>query len=86
MSQFLIHDNPEINDSVTLSSEEAHHLRDVFRMREGDEVRLFNGSGTGYKGRIEILDRNCVSVKILEKWNCWRSIFLNIDKNWREKN
>lgn len=69
MSQFLIHDNPGINDSVVLSSEEAHHLRDVFRMREGDEVRLFNGAGNGYKGKIEILDRNRVSVRILEKWS-----------------
>ena len=36
-----------------LPREELHHLRQVLRLREGDEVEIFDGQGNGYSGKIE---------------------------------
>ena len=33
---------------VTLSEEESRHLRDVLRLRAGDEARVFDGEGREY--------------------------------------
>ena len=36
-----------------LSSDQVHHLRDVLRLRPGDEVEIFDGNDAGYLGRVE---------------------------------
>ena len=36
-----------------LPPEESHHLRQVLRLRVGDEVEIFDGQGNGYSGKIE---------------------------------
>ena len=35
---------------------ELHHLTRVLRLRQGDEVAVFDGQGTGFRGTIESLD------------------------------
>jgi 16S rRNA (uracil1498-N3)-methyltransferase len=50
---------------VTLGRAEAHHLRDVRRVKAGDEVELFDGSGTDYVGRVATFDRGGVTVEIV---------------------
>jgi 16S rRNA (uracil1498-N3)-methyltransferase len=39
--------------AAVLSPDQAHHLRDVLRLRAGDEVELFDGEGLGFTGKIE---------------------------------
>ncbi len=41
-------------NSTTLPHAQAHHLKDVLRMRSGDVVEIFDGAGSGYEGRVEI--------------------------------
>jgi 16S rRNA (uracil1498-N3)-methyltransferase len=44
----------KIRDGVArLSIDQIHHLRDVLRLRPGDQVEIFDGEGTGYIGRVE---------------------------------
>ncbi len=44
-----------IRDGIAaLSPTEAHHLRDVLRMKDGDVVEVFDDSGTGYTGEVEL--------------------------------
>ena len=44
----------KIRDGIAwLSSDQIHHLRDVLRLRPGDEVEIFDGEGAGYLGRVE---------------------------------
>lgn len=40
-------------ESVTLGQEEARHLRDVLRLKRGDEVFVFDGEGREYRCVIE---------------------------------
>ncbi len=38
-----------------LPSDQIHHLRDVLRLSEGDEVEVFDGEGAAYSGKVEHL-------------------------------
>lgn len=49
-----------------LPSIQAHHLRDVLRLSTGDTVEIFDGSGSGYAGEVE-LRGNEVLVRGLER-------------------
>ncbi len=41
-------------NSATLPPTQAHHLRDVLRLRSGDIVEIFDGAGSGYSGEVEL--------------------------------
>lgn len=48
-----------------LPEDAAHHAVHVLRLREGEEVLLFNGRGGEYAGRIAAIERLRVSVDLL---------------------
>lgn len=50
---------------VTITGPEAHHLAAVCRLRPGDAVRLFNGDGREYPGRITDVSKRDVTVEVL---------------------
>jgi 16S rRNA (uracil1498-N3)-methyltransferase len=54
------------NSTVQLEGESAHKLRLVLRLREGDEVELFDGVGVQATGVISHLDELRVLLKIGE--------------------
>lgn len=47
-----------------LPAEAAHHAIRVLRMRQGDTLLLFDGSGQEFQGRIEAIDRDGVVVAV----------------------
>jgi 16S rRNA (uracil1498-N3)-methyltransferase len=47
---------------VSLAEVEAHHARDVLRVRVGDAVRLFDGAGRDAVARVETMGRNAVGL------------------------
>ena len=51
---------------VELPPEEGHHLSRVLRLRAGDDVAVFDGRGREFRGRIASVDRDRVSVQLLE--------------------
>lgn len=64
MPRFYI-DKDEIDKGiVTISGSEARHIGKVLRLRENDEVTLFDGSGTIYDGKIIKKDNRQVQVRI----------------------
>lgn len=54
-------------DSVTLASDEARHLRDVLRLKAGDEVYVFNGEGKEFHCRIEESRRDTAQLKVISE-------------------
>lgn len=50
-----------------LTDSEAHHAAIVARQKEGDEVRVFNGKGLQYVGRIDKIQKNFVRGTLLKK-------------------
>lgn len=54
-------------DSVTLELDEARHLRDVLRLKTGDEVYVFNGEGKEFHCRIEESRRDNAQLKVISE-------------------
>ncbi len=56
----------ELN-SVDLASDEARHLRDVLRMKPGDEVYVFDGAGREFQCRVEDSRRDSAQLRIISQ-------------------
>ena len=52
--------------ACTLPEESAHHALHVLRLREGEELTLFNGRGGEYACRIAALQRKTFLVDVLQ--------------------
>ena len=52
---------------VTLDLDETHHLRDVLRMKVGDEAAVFDGEGVEYSCRIEEIGRQAARLSIIRE-------------------
>jgi 16S rRNA (uracil1498-N3)-methyltransferase len=60
-------DAPLRAGSVTsLSEDAAHHAIHVLRLREGEEVTLFNGRGGEYAARIASIQRLKIAIDVLQ--------------------
>src|SRR5512134_1678607 len=55
MPQFLIPPGKMPDDRVALSPEESHHASKVLRLERGASVRLTDGAGGLFIGRIETI-------------------------------
>jgi 16S rRNA (uracil1498-N3)-methyltransferase len=53
--------------TVSLASEEARHLRDVLRLKRGDEAFVFDGEGREYRCRVAEQLRDAASLEIDEE-------------------
>ncbi|HXI25614.1 MAG TPA: 16S rRNA (uracil(1498)-N(3))-methyltransferase [Pyrinomonadaceae bacterium] len=53
--------------SATLSADETRHLRDVLRLRVGDEAYVFDGEGREFHGSVSNTDRSSSVVRIFEE-------------------
>jgi len=53
--------------TVTLTSDEAKHLRDVLRLKHGDEVYVFDGAGKEFRCTVAQLHRNEVTLENCEE-------------------
>jgi 16S rRNA (uracil1498-N3)-methyltransferase len=53
--------------SATLASAEARHLREVLRLKVGDDVYVFNGEGKEFHCRVEESRRDSARLQIIEE-------------------
>jgi len=63
LERFYIEQPPD-GAVARLSREESHHLRRVRRVKVGDQIVLFDGTGTDYTGRVKRWDKAGVTVEI----------------------
>ncbi|MCU7922620.1 MAG: 16S rRNA (uracil(1498)-N(3))-methyltransferase [Candidatus Thiodiazotropha sp. (ex Dulcina madagascariensis)] len=54
---------------ITLEEEPSHHLRQVLRLRPGDDITLFNGDGDEYAATLTLVAKQGVTAAI---GNCLR--------------
>ena len=53
-----------LDGTVTLTGDEAHHGR-VVRLREGEEIELFDGRGAAAVARVESIARDAVTATVV---------------------
>ncbi len=66
MRRFFVHPVEPGIEQVYLDHEESHHLVKVLRLQVGDQVELFDGSGSLYLGEIKHLGKQ-VGITLLSK-------------------
>src|SRR5215211_4282954 len=52
---------------VTLTADEARHLREVLRLKPGDEVSVFDGEGKEFRGRVAQARRESAELELDEE-------------------
>ncbi|MDF1578707.1 MAG: 16S rRNA (uracil(1498)-N(3))-methyltransferase [Desulfurivibrionaceae bacterium] len=67
MRRFNVSPNDIEDSEATLRGSEAHHLRDVLRLKPGARITLFDGTGATYEGKIDRLSGDTVTVRIEKK-------------------
>jgi 16S rRNA (uracil1498-N3)-methyltransferase len=53
--------------TVQLAADEARHLRDVLRLRPGDEVYVFDGCGREFRSVVEECGRDVATLSVREE-------------------
>jgi 16S rRNA (uracil1498-N3)-methyltransferase len=62
----VYHDGPlEAGQFVPLNESSAHHLRNVLRLKAGQEIMLFNGMGGEYQARIHSIDKKSLTLEVI---------------------
>lgn len=54
----------ELSANVALIGPEAHHLRDVLRLKQGAPVEAFDGRGNFARGHVESVTRDAVNLAL----------------------
>jgi 16S rRNA (uracil1498-N3)-methyltransferase len=80
-------------DRITLAAEEEHHLLDVLRAREGDEVTVTDGKGREVRARLELQvadesqGRACLSIlpnsEVVDDFSCRVTLIQSLLKGER---
>lgn len=68
MHRFYVEERLSAGTKAEIKGDEVGHIRSVLRLKAGDFITLFDGSGWEFKGRIELVGKAGVSVDILEGW------------------
>jgi 16S rRNA (uracil1498-N3)-methyltransferase len=65
MRHFFIDPSAATNSSVAIQQSEAHHIKNVLRLKPGDRIKLFDGTGFEYEAVIRKMSAEKVDVEIL---------------------
>ncbi len=72
MARFFIEKGRVCGKEALLSKREAHHIRNVLRMKKGDDLILFDSEGNEYQGRIDSIGPKEVRVSLMERVRVFR--------------
>ncbi|MFH0772587.1 MAG: 16S rRNA (uracil(1498)-N(3))-methyltransferase [Candidatus Omnitrophota bacterium] len=64
MSRFYVPPELVSKDRISLRGREAHHAKDVMRLKAKDEIVVFDGTGKEYEGIIDEIGRDEIVIKI----------------------
>jgi len=66
MARFYIKEEQIEGNKAYISGEDVNHIKNVLRMKPGDELLVSTGNGLVYKTEIEALDENGISLIITD--------------------
>jgi 16S rRNA (uracil1498-N3)-methyltransferase len=67
MRRFYIEPPATAKPVLTIKGPEAHHIKNVLRLKPGDCIKLFDGTGFEYEAVVATIDAQKVEVKIQRK-------------------
>ncbi|MEJ2169368.1 MAG: RsmE family RNA methyltransferase, partial [Desulfobacterales bacterium] len=69
MRRFFIDPTAVTKPLATLKGSEAHHIRNVLRLKPGDRIKLVDGTGCEYEAAIKTLDTEKVELEIRHEFH-----------------
>lgn len=67
MYRFYVDRDAVAGEDITLAGEDYNHIRNVLRMRAGEEITVCDGAGTDYLCRLSEFSKDCVRAKVLSQ-------------------
>jgi 16S rRNA (uracil1498-N3)-methyltransferase len=67
MRRFFVSRDAFSEKTAVISGSDAHHIRNVLRLKCGDRIRVFDGSGLEYIATISSMTDTCVGLRLGEK-------------------
>ncbi len=67
MRRFFLDQPPPAGDQLTVTGPEAHHLKNVLRLKVGTRVIFFDGQGWEYEAELLSLESGAVNARILAR-------------------
>lgn len=68
MANFFVDKEAFLCDPIVIEGEEANHITKVLRMKEGEELTVFDGSGNCADGVIDKIDGKTVFVNAVKRY------------------
>jgi 16S rRNA (uracil1498-N3)-methyltransferase len=69
MSRFYVEPSSVKENKIYIGKQESHHIVDVMKLRKGDSVIVFDGTGKEYEGNISLIANKAVVVDIARVTN-----------------
>lgn len=66
MYRFYVEQNAVTPSFITIAGEDYNHIKNVLRMREGEEVIVCDGAGKDYHCRLAAMEKNSIQAEIIE--------------------
>lgn len=67
MYRFYVDKDAVAGEDITLAGEDYNHIRNVLRMRAGEEITVCDGAGTDYLCQLSEFSKDCVRAKVLSQ-------------------
>ncbi len=67
IQRFFINQKIELGEVRVSDVGTVHQIKNVFRMKGGEEVVVFDGTGFEFKARVSEVSKNSLTLNILEK-------------------
>lgn len=68
----------KIDEEIIIEDEQVHHLKNVLRIKENDEVLVLNGNGLRAKAKITSIKKKEIHISIYEKKEVSKEIDLEL--------
>lgn len=65
MHQFFVEDTQIGEERITILGEDVNHIRNVLRMKPGEQIRISNQQGVDFFCEVETWDKETVTARIL---------------------
>lgn len=63
--RFFINPTAINQSTAILSDQEAHHIKNVLRLKSGDQIKLFDGTGKTYLTIIDHFTKDAIQLRII---------------------
>ncbi len=76
--RFFVEKEEIAHQSTTISGSDAKHIKNVLRLKPGDTIHLFDGTGIEYNGEIRRFSREGIEIRISSRHTASRESFLQL--------